>query len=333
MSTRKFPHYNQILQRPFYKSGLDIVYKHSVFQIPRNEYNGWPIDFPDLTNDPNTVYIMHFQDSQNFINGISLELTAIENYFADLSNRVVVIHEEIDLKGYYSGPLNLLWFPSFVYEMDYQMRPYQHRWDHYIDTVATTNWQCLNGIPKVFRRKTAHYLRDNFHNGILSLGGGEIPLPHHDYDDVYYGKGNDNPQNFCMLDWVYSDCAINIVTETLYYNRPGIITEKTLFAFLAGQVPIIIAHQGFVKECEKMGFDMFTDIVNTDYDDLPDIQRWRAALESNSELLRTGIDRSQVKKRLIQNKDHALNHWPQYLIEQYTGEAYQLIENKFKNHI
>lgn len=278
--------------------------------MPYHPQKGWPIQFPDITTLTDDTHILiHFQDSLTFYEDTCIELQKVEDYFGELSKNVFVVVEEMKLEQSYNGPLNVLWFPSFVYELGYQMSLILPQWTNYINYDNSKTWQCLNGIPKPYREKVAWYLKDNFDNGILSLSS-DIPLESHAYDDVYHGKGNDNPENFLMLDWVYKDCAINIVTETVYDFRPGIFTEKTLFAFLAGQIPLVIGHAGIVQELAEMGFDMFEDVVDTSYDWLDNDQRWKSAIDLNADLLRSLVKKQDFYERLSFNKHYALKIWP-----------------------
>ena len=79
--------------------------------------------------------------------------------------------------------------------------------------------------------------------------------------------------------------VFNLVLESnaapeLYSQTPLIettsdrhfLTEKTIKAFVLGQIPIILSLPGFVNELRTLGFDMFDDVVNHDYDDIIDIQ-------------------------------------------------------------
>ena len=60
--------------------------------------------------------------------------------------------------------------------------------------------------------------------------------------------------------WIYSDYAINLVTETSLTD--GILlTEKTCKPFMAYQIPIIIGPVGANKFLEDIGLDMFSDYI------------------------------------------------------------------------
>lgn len=325
MPTFNFPHYNSVLTSHF-KHNYCVVYKPSALQMPYCPDSGWPVDFPEVDDldHENLLIVIHFQDSLTFKNKRCLEIEKVEQFYGKYCSKVVVVIEDIHLESYYKGPLHLIWFPTFCYETMSQCYKYKSQWDSYSETQNTKTWQCLNGIPKSFRRHVAFYLQEKYNNGILSLGGGYINLPTHAYDDVYWNKGNDNPENFVMLDWVYRDCAINIVTETIYNTRPGIITEKTLFAFLAGQIPILIGYPGMISDFIDMGFDLFEDIVDTSYDWLPSEERWKAAINLNSELLKSNISRLDYAERIGFNKNYALKVWPQRCIDWYEKQLHNL---------
>ena len=59
--------------------------------------------------------------------------------------------------------------------------------------------------------------------------------------------------------WVYSQYAVNLVTET-EIDMPY-ISEKTCKPFVANQIPIIVGGQGTNKFLQDIGLDMFEDIV------------------------------------------------------------------------
>ena len=79
------------------------------------------------------------------------------------------------------------------------------------------------------------------------------------------------------------ECLINVVLETSFdrtlsekypsiylsdnngHGRP-FITEKTLKAFNAGQIPLFVTVSGYVNILKIMGFDVFDDIIDHSYD-------------------------------------------------------------------
>lgn len=163
-------------------------------------------------------------------------------------------------------------------------------------------WQCLNGLIKPHRRRVVAALPPG---GITSLGV-ERPLKGHQYSQYDY----DNVQNWLDLLPVYATSAVNIVTESIYDFTPGIISEKTLQAWLGLQVPIIVGHQGIVQQCRDMGFDMFDDVIDNSHDSLPNDQRAEAAVKNNLAVLEQGVQGLDL--RLRANQQRVLD-WPSQL--------------------
>jgi hypothetical protein len=140
--------------------------------------------------------------------------------------------------------------------------------------------------------------------GVLSYHD-RIRLPQHDYTNYTYN----NVDNFINLDYVYSTCAVNIVTETEYATAPGIISEKTLLAMAAEQIPIVIGHQGIVQHCRELGFDMFTDLVDVSYDTMPNEVRAEQALILNQDLIQGRIDLEPYRERLRAQREFLLDDY------------------------
>jgi hypothetical protein len=160
----------------------------------------------------------------------------------------------------------------------------------------------------------------SFDNGWLSLGT-EISLPVHSYDRY---PGCENDDNFIALGYVYGSTAVNIVTETQFFELTGIVTEKTLHALLAEQVPIIIGHKGIVEHCRQMGIDMFDDLVNNSYDTMDGVERIQAAIELNQDLIAGRIDLAPYKARLRRNREYVLWSLVDKMHSDFIAKARQL---------
>lgn len=84
---------------------------------------------------------------------------------------------------------------------------------------------------------------------------------------------------------LFHSCLFNIVVETSSQTDPHswrsiFITEKTYKAFGLRQIPIWFAVPNLVAEVRKLGFDLFDDIVNHDYDRINDQnQRFQQVLD------------------------------------------------------
>jgi len=323
LSTTNLPHYNELFVQPWQSRGYRVIYQPSCLI---NAYNGacWPIQYPEVKSWDNTVVIMHCQDFVSICNNRCPELEAIEQHFGTHADQVVVVHWNLNLHKVYSGPLKLIYFPTHSYELLVNLAKSQSQWLKNFYKPRAHVWQCLNGVPRRHRRLVVNYLRGKFNNGILSFAE-EIPLPTWSYNNYF---GCENEKNWQKLQYVYTDCNVNIVTETQYAETPGIISEKTLMAFLAQQVPILIGYQGIVDDCESLGFDLFRDVVDTSYDYSTDELRWQQAIESNQQLLNNGIDREVLKDRLQSNLQIALN-FPSTLVQRYYQQVNRTIQENF----
>jgi hypothetical protein len=74
----------------------------------------------------------------------------------------------------------------------------------------------------------------------------------------------------------YTNAYCNIVTESeceeYPYNRNinlPVITEKSYKPFRSKQIPIMFAAQGHVKYLQGLGFEMMTDLLPLNYDNMP----------------------------------------------------------------
>lgn len=320
-------HYNEIFVDFWRQQGFDVVYQPSCLMRPYvNLY--WNINFPKVSWTDRTVVIMHCQDFVSIHGDRCPELENIQQHFGENSHRVIVVHWNYDLDRVYQGPLNLVHFPTHTYEILMNLRsPEFDQWRDKSVTARARRWQCLNGVPRSHRRCVHGWLKP-YTNGIVSLGKID-PLPQDAYHDTYTWTGDPliNEHNLLRLSWLYDDTWINIVTETQYTESPGIISEKTVYAFLSRQIPILIGYRGIVEDCRRLGFDMFDDVVDHSYDTISDDgYRWRRALELNQDLLLGDDDLSYLLPRLEQQRSRCLTQWPPKMINHYRDRCLEILD-------
>ena len=106
------------------------------------------------------------------------------------------------------------------------------------------------------------------------------------------------------------------MTETDYVARPGVISEKTLYAFVAKQIPIVIAHPGAVQDCRDMGFDMLDDLVDHSYDWMPNERRVQSALDLNRHLILGEVDVEPWQFRMQSNYNYVFTGFVQWMTDQ-----------------
>lgn len=311
-------HYNRLFVDVWQQQGWEVVYQPSCLQNPPND-GAWVLKFPEVTWGDRTLVILHCQDYLTWNGSSWNELDQIEQHFGSNAHRVVVIvwDRAID----YQGPCHVIYFPGHSYDVVNRLVNHEDgAWvTRYQQSLRSRIWQCLNGCGRPHRRQVFDWIRDLPH-GLASYWD-EQPLPANTYQQWRdSGMGADS-ENFFNLEWLYSTTQINIVTETVYTGPSGIITEKSLFAFAAGQIPLVIGHRGIVQQCRELGFDMFDDIVDTSYDQLGDDDRWRQALERNRDLLERGVDASAVSARLKTQQQYLLQQWRPHLVSLFQTQA------------
>jgi hypothetical protein len=316
--------FSSIFCAPWQKLGYNVIFQPCCqtppyLAEPGQSAAGWPLIFPNVVWKNNTVVVMQCFDFLTVHNSKCVELCTIEKYFGSHSNRVIVLHWDIGLDRFYSGPLNLVYFPCHSYDVIFQINQIQHQWQDHFTQPRNKVWQCLNGRICDHRQNVVDILK-HYPNGTLSLGN-DIALSTWPYSTY---QGTENEDNWMRLMSIYADCSINVVTETIYKNSLGVITEKTIMAFLALQIPILIGYPGIVDHCEKLGFDMFRDIVDTTYDYLPNDIRVNQAIFKNQDILKNGIDREKLSNRLIKNQQWAQHGWPQRLVDYYNSRVTEI---------
>ena len=102
-----------------------------------------------------------------------------------------------------------------------------------------------------------------------------------------YNQENDNVTNFTQsLRSKYQNSFIEIVSESSFSAPSYMLTEKTLNSIYGCNFPIILSGVGVVAHLRELGFDMFDDIVDHNYDTISNpIDRIISAIEDNKKLL------------------------------------------------
>jgi hypothetical protein len=307
--------YDQLMSYTFDSLDVDSVIVYNCFQPPYDYNHGWPLKLPDIDFGPKTLLVLHFQDFVSLGQPVK-ELVKVEAKYGSNCNQVVVAHMSHGLEQCYHGPIKLIEYNNHNLYTCESIAQRQTEWRQHFEQPRPMAWQCLNGRKCSHRQRTADVLR-HWPNGVLSYGD-EILLDKWDYSSY---RGTENDENFIRLAPLYAQCAVNIVTETQYDDRPGVISEKTLQAMIAGQIPIVIGHPGVIQSCQELGFDMFEDLVNTSYDWLPNDQRVEAALELNRNLILGTIDLKPYQERLHRQQDFVLDAYPKWIRANFVRQA------------
>jgi hypothetical protein len=103
-----------------------------------------------------------------------------------------------------------------------------------------------------------------------------------------YGQlANDNIGNFeNRLRNMYQDSFVEIVSESSFMPSAFMLTEKTAHSFYGCNFPIMLSGSGAVAHLRELGLDLFDDVVDHGYDQIPNpFDRIVTAVESNRRLL------------------------------------------------
>ena len=287
--------------------GCRVVYEWNCFQPPYDTAQGWPLRLPAVDWQCTDFVVLMFQDFVTMQQGVCVELARVEQVYGAHADRVIVIHWPHALARYYRGAVNLVEFNVHEYMILQNLKQIQTQWIKALEYERDQSWMSINGRRCPHRLKVVQHLQHGWRHGTVSLGD-TVPLDSYPYSTY---RGTSNEDNWVRLAPLYARHHFNIVTETQYDQTPGIITEKTIFALLAAQIPIVIGYPGIVQDCEELGFDMFTDVVDVSYDHLPDHERWQAALDLNRGHVGDYVPTSVVTNRLQHQAAWLLTEWPQ----------------------
>jgi hypothetical protein len=311
--------YSKFFQTTLTELGFDVHGVWNAFDSLYDHHHGWPLKLPDVEFGPRTLLVMHFQDFVTIQDDQVVELDRVAQHYGKHANQVLVTHMHPNLEKFYTGPVNLIEFSNHNHREISRLREQWHEWKHILEQPRTQAWQCLNGRTCSHRRRVADIL-SQWNNGVLSYGT-DIPLPEWDYSTY---RGTENNENFIRLGSVYGTCAVNIVTETLYDPVPGLFCEKTLFAMLAEQIPIVIGSQGLIASLRAHGFDMFDDVVDISYDSLPNETRLNQALELNRDVIQGQIDLAPYRQRLQDQRAFVLDDYTNLMELRFIRDCKQL---------
>jgi hypothetical protein len=142
-----------------------------------------------------------------------------------------------------------VFFPVFVWMFSLRSNLWFSSYDFDAHNKKTKGAMCLNNHTRDHRTQLYNLLepvRDRMVYTVNNQGlPGEPPNQHRVDVSVSHP--------------VYSECCVNIVTETVVH-LPW-LSEKTCKPFVARQIPIIVGAAGVNRFLEDVGLDMFSDIV------------------------------------------------------------------------
>ena len=120
------------------------------------------------------------------------------------------------------------------------------------------------------------------------------------------------------------------MSETIYSDGPGIITEKTLLAIAAKHPFMCIGHMNIHREIAERGFENFDDLLDLSYDTLDATHRLDAAIELNLPMLQDpDWDTSVAIEKTERNFDFLMNDYTKSIEQRAQKQIYKIMDQNY----
>jgi hypothetical protein len=271
--------------------------------------NKWTVRLPNISqaqwNTEHFRLVIHAQDFCHWHDGVCLELQAIEKMLTlDQQHKTIFLHWDHCLVDFYQGPIHCVEFPTHSWELVNELKDRWVDWKAVHNKSIKYNFLCLNGYSRAHRNQVYSLLADNSKGFTTHSTHNPAPMA------LYSKYDFDNVGNFIKLMPLYQQSKSSIVTESIYADHPGIITEKTLLAIAAKHPFMCIGHRGIHQEITKRGFANYNELFDLSYDTLDMDQRLHAAIDLNIELLsNNNFDIESVTDKINCNFDFLMNDY------------------------
>lgn len=268
----------------------------------------WHINLPEIPhyrwNRRNFRLVIHAQDFIHFYENLCVELHWLEQQFTpEQQSKIIFVCWDHRLGDIYQGNIKIVNFASHSYELVHQLRARWSEWQHVKQKSIRHNWICLNGRAREYRQEVYNMLRHE-PQGFCSHSIFN-PIDIHPYQDYNFN----NVDNFIKLMPVYQSSQVSIVTESLYQDVGGIVTEKTLLAIASGHAFMCIGHRHCMQDVRDLGFETYDSLFDHCYDSETRDTRMYSAIEKNLETLRMGIDVDRIREIADRNFDYLMSDY------------------------
>ena len=307
---------------------LGLVYEFVPSILQRPIIDGrWTLNLPKISKDnwknPNFRLVLHAQDFCNWYNNeLCIELIEIEKFYdRDYHRQIIFLHWDHNLRNTYEGVIHCVEFPSHSWELVEGLKAQHSKWQSvYSQGKKKYNFLCLNGYPRKHRNEVYKKLK-HVKQGFVSH------RTHNDYKKAPYATYNfDNADNFIKLKTLYKSAWVSIVTESIYSDGPGIITEKTLLAIAAKHPFMCVGHQHIHQEIAERGFENYNEIFDLDYDVIESEFRLDAAIQMNLEsIISANFDIGVATDKVERNYDFLMNDYMQSIEDRASKQLKEII--------
>ena len=323
----KEPHFNRVIELMLKAHGLDYHYIPGALMRPIIN-SRWHLELPYIPEEKwkqkNFRLVIHAQDFIHFFGNLCSELFWLEqNLTPEQQKKVIFIHWDHSLGQVYEGLISCVEFATHSYEFVNGLKDRYNDWKDVHTKNIKYNWLCLNGRPRDYRQTVYNLLR-NEESGFVSHSVFN-PVTVHPYQKYNF----DNVDNFVQLKSVYQSARSSIVTESLYQDVGGIITEKTLSAIAAKHPFMCIGHKGIHREIEERGFKLYNNLFDLDYDNESNETRLASAIEKNLAVLREPINLDLYADQVDYNFDFLMNDYTKSIRQRAENELAVVVKKGF----
>lgn len=302
---------------------------------PTYRYNG------EILTKPEILYVIdHCYDEENQCYPLK---SLLENSTCDPKSHVVVfdhVNHEDELQGY-----QCLCLPIFLAAEteEFKIQNIQRDWTH---KTHTFNFMINKprphrefllmliehfGLDKythslawrsvlLRRNQLKQYTKHSHYHDLVDHTKVDIPVTNYMFGpEVVMDQGikngsfkNAETYQHLLQKTVFEPSCISLITEPAFLQKETIHTEKTVMAMYGGTIPIWVGGWRLPDYLKTMGFDVFDDLVDHSYQNMPDaMDRCYFAIERNLDLLR---DFDRVKE-FIANNHARFQHNVQLLLK------------------
>jgi hypothetical protein len=128
---------------------------------------------------------------------------------------------------------------------------------------------------------------------------------------------------------VYQSAHASILTESLYQDVGGIVTEKTLLAIAAKHPFMCIGHRYCHEDVAALGFQNYNDVFDLSYDSETKDTRMYSAIEKNRGKLQDLVDVAHLQEKIDANFEWLMGGYADSIRALAEGQLRKLFEKGF----
>ena len=134
----------------------------------------------------------------------------------------------------------------------------------------------------------------------------------------------DNGKNFDALRPFYRNSLIEIIVETLFFQKTGLVSEKFVNCIYGFNFFIALASPGYIDHLKQLEFDVFDDIIDHRYDQIADpYVRLESAINSNRKILE---DKKFAQEQWIKCQTRMQYNY-EFLVKKFNDSSKYIVGN------